>query len=321
MGLGKTYSTKYLLDSNNSSGVAGQVLSTTSTGIDWADANTLPGAGLWLENGNDIYNSNSGNVGIGTTSPTVALQIQSASSDTLILNNSSNSSVAIKTDNTYLQLNSGGYIQAAKTILAIEGLWTYNTKAIRSSESDGSWVDIMVLGSDNILKIGTIGSISAAGDVAIYTDASEKMRITSTGNVGIGTTAPTRTLDIRTDSGVLIKGATGTTNAKISFLPTSGGRQYDLGNVGADFRIFDASAATTRMYFDNTGDTGIGTTTPQSTLQVAGGIQMADDTDTASAAKVGTLKYRVSGNNSYVDMCMQTGATTYAWINIVQNNW
>jgi hypothetical protein len=202
MGLGKTYSTKYLLDSNNSSGVAGQVLSTTSTGIDWADANTLPGAGLWLENGNDIYNSNSGNVGIGTTSPTVALQIQSASSDTLILNNSSNSAVAIKTDNTYLQLNSGGYIQAAKTILALEGLWTYNTKAIRSSESDGSWVDIMVLGSDNILKIGTIGSTSAAGDVAIYTDASEKMRITSAGNVGIGTTVPQTKLDVDGTFGV-----------------------------------------------------------------------------------------------------------------------
>ena len=45
------------------------------------------------------------------------------------------------------------------------------------------------------------------------------------------------------------------------------------------------------------------------------------DTDTASAAKVGTLKYRVSGNNSYVDMCMQTGAATYEWVNIVQNNW
>ena len=75
MGLGKTYSTKYLLDSNNSSGVAGQVLSTTSTGIDWVDANTVPGAGLWLENGNDIYNSNSGNVGIGTTSPDAQLSI------------------------------------------------------------------------------------------------------------------------------------------------------------------------------------------------------------------------------------------------------
>jgi len=75
------------------------------------------------------------------------------------------------------------------------------------------------------------------------------------------------------------------------------------------------------MTIQRDGNVGIGTTTPQSKLQVAGGIQMADDTATASAAKVGTLKYRVSGNNSYVDMCMQTGATTYAWINIVQNNW
>ena len=62
-------------------------------------------------------------------------------------------------------------------------------------------------------------------------------------------------------------------------------------------------------------------TNAPSKLQVAGGVQMADDTDTASADKVGTQRYRVSGNNSYVDMCMQTGAATYAWINIVQNNW
>jgi len=38
MGTGKTYSTKYLLDSNNSSGVAGQVLVTTATGVSWQDA-------------------------------------------------------------------------------------------------------------------------------------------------------------------------------------------------------------------------------------------------------------------------------------------
>jgi len=37
MGLGKTYSTGYLLDSNNNSGAVGQVLSTTSTGVDWVD--------------------------------------------------------------------------------------------------------------------------------------------------------------------------------------------------------------------------------------------------------------------------------------------
>jgi len=43
MSTGKTYSTKYLLDSNNNRGSEGQILSTTSTGIDWVDANTVPG--------------------------------------------------------------------------------------------------------------------------------------------------------------------------------------------------------------------------------------------------------------------------------------
>jgi hypothetical protein len=66
---------------------------------------------------------------------------------------------------------------------------------------------------------------------------------------------------------------------------------------------------------------GIGTSTPNSMLQVNGGVQLANDTDTASASKVGTLRYYTSGNNSYVDMCMQTGASTYAWVNIVQNSW
>ena len=43
MGTGKTYSTKYLLDSNNSSGVAGQVLISTSTGVNWSDGSDITG--------------------------------------------------------------------------------------------------------------------------------------------------------------------------------------------------------------------------------------------------------------------------------------
>ena len=69
------------------------------------------------------------------------------------------------------------------------------------------------------------------------------------------------------------------------------------------------------------GSVGVGIDDPQSALQVNGGIQLAADSDAPSALKVGTFRYRTSGNNSYVDMCMQTAATTYAWVNIVQNNW
>ncbi len=69
------------------------------------------------------------------------------------------------------------------------------------------------------------------------------------------------------------------------------------------------------------GKVGIGTTTPKSALQVNGGIQVANDTDTATADKVGTIRYRADSNNSYVEMCVQTGATTYAWVIIHQETW
>ena len=75
MGLGKTYSTKYLLDSNNNSGVAGQVLSTTSTGIDWADIGSIPtSGGTQFFNQSSLYNNTTpgitgyGNISIDSTS-------------------------------------------------------------------------------------------------------------------------------------------------------------------------------------------------------------------------------------------------------------
>ena len=56
-------------------------------------------------------------------------------------------------------------------------------------------------------------------------------------------------------------------------------------------------------------------------LSVSGSVAVGDNADVASASNVGALRYRSDLNNSYVDMCMQTGASTYAWVNIVQNNW
>ena len=76
---------------------------------------------------------------------------------------------------------------------------------------------------------------------------------------------------------------------------------------------------------NSSASVGIGTTSPQSKLQVNGGVQIGNDADSASADKVGTFKYytvtTVAFDYSYVDMCMQTGATTYEWVNIVTNRW
>lgn len=57
------------------------------------------------------------------------------------------------------------------------------------------------------------------------------------------------------------------------------------------------------------------------TITATSSVKVGDDVAAASAANVGAIRYTVSGNNSYVDMVMQTGAGTYAWVNIVQNNW
>jgi len=165
MGLGKTYSTQYLLDSNNNSGVAGQVLSTTSTGIDWVDANTVPGAGLWLENSNDIYNSNSGNVGIGVTSPSTKLEV---------LASQSNSSI-----------RAGGLEMQS---YAVNNSWYAENLYYNAGwklRSNGYATQMYMQGGK--ITFNRFASGNAGDFVTPY----PTMILDSNGNVGIGTTSPT----------------------------------------------------------------------------------------------------------------------------------
>ena len=149
----------------------------------------------------------------------------------------------------------------------------------------------------------------------------EAMRITNAGSVGIGTTLPKTSLDIVKNSDIwhLMVGGL-TKKLLVGGQAVSGDVVLQAGAASTANNAAVTTAYNLCLQRDG-GNVGVGNANPQSKLQVAGGIQMANDTDTASASKVGTLKYYTSGNNSYVDMCMQTGATTYEWINIVQNNW
>jgi len=158
---------------------------------------------------------------------------------------------------------------------------------------------------------------SNGGNLQLYTSnasnaLTERMRIDGAGNVGIGTTTPSERLAVNG-------------NASISGGIYVGGVNSFIWNNTANSNLRFAANGSEKMRIASTGNVGIGTTSPKAKLDVAGGVKVADDTDTASANKVGTLRYRYvpgSPNNySYVDMCMQTGASSYAWVNIVQNVW
>lgn len=151
------------------------------------------------------------------------------------------------------------------------------------------------------------------------------------GDLGVGTTSPGYKLDVNGDGRIngvtfVASGATRkiSTHSNSGQLQLNGGTDSSGGayiNVnGSGFSLGRMTLYSPESIYLNS-NVGIGTALPVSKLDVNGGIRMADDSSTASASNVGTLKYYTSGNNSYVDMCMQTGATTYAWVNIVQNNW
>ena len=240
MGLGKTYSTKYLLDSNNNSGAAGQVLSTTSTGIDWADANTLPGAGLWLESGNDIYNSNSGNVGIGTTSPSEMLTVGDGSSHSTI-----NIDKGVSSDGTLL-FNKGGTSSAHIKHTIYEDL--------------------------NIA--------SGAGTLQFQTGTSNltRMVIKNSGNVGIGTTIPTiGKLVIEGDGGYNSNIGFKQSGAQEHRLFAANNIQYNLIGSSSPSWIWGKFTASgtgldgvPKMIISTSGNVGIGTDSPIDKLSVRG---------------------------------------------------
>jgi hypothetical protein len=235
--------------------------------------------------------------------------------------------IFVKIDNGYeldelhnVRINTGS-LTSGQLLVRSGSVWT------NSNQLTGSYV---LTGSLNVTQ-GITGSLLGTSNnqpLTLVTSGSERLRITSTGNVGIGTTTPSASLDV---AGV-VRGVyqadpfSGTPTAKfLSYAPSPYGIIFRGYQTGVHSIQSQREAVNAEVYGlslqPNGGNVGIGTITPASKLSIAGSVQVADDTSIASSTNVGSIRYRTSGNNSYVDMVMQTGALTYAWVNILQNNW
>jgi site-specific recombinase XerD len=151
-------------------------------------------------------------------------------------------------------------------------------------------------GADNVVI-----NLSSTGDFLIEDNATPFAVFTDSGNVGIGTTAPSELLHIRKDQAAATKLAIQNTNASGQevFVMAGDSTQWNFGQTNSDdtFKISSDSNGSldvnTRLAINSSGNVGIGTTNPGRTLDVAGnwGGNVID----GSATDPGTTTVTVSG--------------------------
>jgi len=176
-----------------------------------------------------------------------------------------------------------------------------------------------------------------ADQVAISTNASERLRITSTGLVGIGTSTPQNLLHLRSDvSGAatqlyLMNRTSGASvESRIAFTTSAndladnrhayiGAVTTGAGQNGNSFVIAtnpNGQAAQTRVFVSSTGNVGIGTTSPGYLLDVSGSARLGAATgDVTLEVGAGASANR----NALIDFVGDTTYTDYG-LRIIRAN-
>jgi hypothetical protein len=153
---------------------------------------------------------------------------------------------------------------------------------------------------------------SDARSVLFYTGngtAAERMRIDSSGNVGIGTASPSRRLTVSAtgtdarmnivDADTAFATATALTeywgsDGRGAFNGLNGGVYSIFTDVGLPINFLTAGAE--RMRIDSSGNVGIGTASPQNKVDIVG--NMLSREDTAAGATPVILRNSNTGNNT-----------------------
>ena len=99
----------------------------------------------------------------------------------------------------------------------------------------------------------------------------ERLRIDSSGNVGIGVTSPVGKTEVSSNDGFTISNATrtGTSGAQWRFIPHNGS------GSATNLRIYEGVSATEVINITKTGNVGIGTSSPLAKLDVNGSATFA----------------------------------------------
>lgn len=192
------------------------------------------------------------------------------------------------------------------------------TTGYRSDLAGGSWV-----------MTATYGSTGSYSPITFRTSDTNQLTIATSGYVGIGTTSPTANLHIAGGS-VFSQGSwptapqlrligTGSNDAIIYFGTTSNARAIYVDESDSNKLKITGGGATDLVTIDNSGNVGIGTTSPGSKLELANSSSVYTRLNADNASNYTLMgKY---GTDSNSPPFFLNGAYAYNGLTLSTNSW
>ena len=239
-----------------------------------------------------------GNVGIGTSTPSIKLQVET----------SVNGSDGIWARNANTGTSAYGFVVAAS------GVGTVGVRA--HSAAHGAWPNTSMLHS----ATGFTGGLSiyqdGANPISLWTNATERMRITSTGNVGIGTTSPQVDLDVASKDAAGTVARIRLTNKDLSVID-----EQDLSEI--QFYNSDADGAHISAYIKNIaaetfgrkGQLAFGVSTTNSTNAVEA-LRIDENANIGIGTTSPTSRLTVLNTSSITTALFGGGVASPAWVSM-----
>jgi hypothetical protein len=241
------------------------------------------GSGYWSKTGDDVwYNPGAtGEVGIGLSNPSEELVVSR--------NQAAPTTVAALNSSTSNNTNTRAGFTAQSNAAAMD-MMVYSSAATGSiggvTKADAAFVRTSSGSPVSSMNIGT----GAANELNLFTNDTTRLTVTETGSVGIGATSPGAKLDIAAPAGSYLLDLTNETEAPFALrtynsgsaintkvfntslyyntIENAGVNFYRGGSTSGGWLTFSTNNGTERMIIDNTGDVGIGDTTPDGTLKL-----------------------------------------------------
>jgi hypothetical protein len=291
----------------------------------------LSGGGAFAVNTSQLYvDSSTGNVGIGTSTPTKGMLdlVLGTSSEIAFLQpvvagvpQTADSSILFReggTTNMELSYRGKGYT-GTNNFLSIEDGNATNLVTFQQSGNVGigTTSPIGLLNINGAATGKALAIFNETGDQALFTASSSgttKFLIDHSGNVGIGISAPSSTLDIRTDTSTtsvnILSGAGLNGNSLLNFGENNNASVGAMLMYNGNLNRFDISTGngtlSPRLSIDrDSGNVGIGTTTTSAfKLTLAGNLgPSADNTYSLGASSSARFKDLFLGPGSLHLQC------------------